>query len=261
MTPAPTPVFQDLAALSLYAFFAFFLVLVLWLHREGKREGYPLISDREGRPLRAPIEGFPATPDPKSYILPHGHGTVHAPAPREERDMTGILKAYDPFPGASQIALGNPMQDGVGTASYSLRADTPDLDWDHGAPKIVPLRAAPGWYIPEGDPELRGRPVMGLDNKVAATVVDLWVDKSDVLLRYVEVEVTGSGKRVLIPLGVVRWSGEGPVKVDTATSAQIAAAPVTAHPERVTLREEDRISGYFGGGELYALPGDVESFA
>ena len=261
MTSVPTSVFQDLAALSLYAFFAFFLVLVLWLHREGKREGYPLISDREGRPLRAPIEGFPATPDPKSYILPHGHGTVHAPAAREERDMTGILKAYDPFPGASQIALGDPMQDGVGTASYALRADTPDLDWDHGAPKIVPLRAAPGWYIPEGDPELRGRPVMGLDNKVAGTAVDLWVDKSDVLLRYVEVEVVGSGKRVLIPLGVVRWSGDGPVKVDTATSAQIAAAPVTAHPEQVTLREEDRISGYFGGGELYALPGDVESFA
>jgi photosynthetic reaction center H subunit len=261
MTSVPTSVFQDLAALSLYAFFAFFLVLVLWLHREGKREGYPLISDREGRPLRAPIEGFPATPDAKTYTLPHGHGTVSAPGPREERDMTGILKAYDPFPGASQIALGDPMKDGVGTASYSLRADTPDLDWDHGAPKIVPLRAAPGWYIPEGDPELRGRPVMGLDNKVAGTAVDLWVDKSDVLLRYVEVEVVGSGKRVLIPLGVVRWSGDGPVKVDTATSAQIAAAPVTAHPEQVTLREEDRISGYFGGGELYALPGDVESFA
>ena len=41
----PTSVFTDLAALSLYLFFAFFLALVLWLHREGKREGYPLISD------------------------------------------------------------------------------------------------------------------------------------------------------------------------------------------------------------------------
>lgn len=257
----PTSVFQDLAALSLYAFYAFFLGLVLWLHREGKREGYPLISDREGRPLRAPIEGFPATPDPKAFVLPHGHGTILAPGPREERDMTGILKAYDPFPGASQIALGDPMQDGVGTASYSLRADTPDITWDEGDPKIVPLRAAPGWHIAEGDPEIRGRPLMGLDGKVAGTVVDLWVDKSDVLLRYIEVEAVGSGKRVLIPIGVVRWSGDGPVKCDTATSAQIAAAPVTAHPERVTLREEDRISGYFGGGELYALPGDSESFA
>jgi photosynthetic reaction center H subunit len=261
MQSVPTSVFQDLAALSLYAFFAFFLALVLWLHREGKREGYPLISDREGRPLRAPIEGFPATPDPKAYILPHGHGTINAPGPREERDMAGILKAYDPFPGASQIALGDPMRDGVGAASYSLRADTPDITWDEGDPKMVPLRAAPGWYVPEGDPEIRGRPVLGLDNRVAGTVVDLWVDKSDILLRYVEVEVVGSGKRVLIPLGVVRWSGDGPVKCDTATSAQIAAAPVTAHPERVTLREEDQISGYFGGGELYAIPGDSESFA
>lgn len=261
MTSAPTSVFQDLAALSLYLFFAFFLALVLWLHREGKREGYPLISDREGRALRAPIEGFPATPEPKTFILPHGHGAISAPGPRAERSMDGVLAAYDPFPGASQVALQDPMQAGVGTASYALRADTPDLTWDDAEAKIVPLRAAPGWYIAEGDPEIRGRPVIGLDRKVAGTIVDLWVDKSDVLLRYAEVEVVGSGKRVLIPLGLVHWSGEGPVMCDTATSAQIASAPTTAHPERVTLREEDRISGYFGGGELYAQPGDSEPFA
>jgi photosynthetic reaction center H subunit len=261
MNAAHTGVFQDPALLSLYIFFAFFVGLVLYLHREGKREGYPLISDREGRDLPVPIQGFPATPDAKSYILPHGHGTVSAPGAREERDMTGILKAYDAFPGSSQIALGDPMQDGVGTASYSLRADSPDLDWDHGAPKIVPMRAAAGWTIAEGDPEIRGRPLMGLDGKVAGTIVDLWVDKSEMLLRYAEAEVAGSGKRVLIPMGVIRWSGDGPVKCDTATCAQIAAAPTTAHPEQVTMREEDRISGYFGGGELYALPGDAESFA
>ncbi|WP_270933231.1 photosynthetic reaction center subunit H [Falsiroseomonas oryzae] len=260
MTSAPTSVFQDLAALSLYLFYAFFLGLVLWLHREGKREGYPLISDREGRELRAPIEGFPATPEPKTFRLAHGHGAVMAPGPRAERDMSSLLKAYDPFPGASQVPTGDPMQTGVGAASYSLRADTPDLTWDEAEAKIVPLRAAPGWYVPEGDPEIRGRPIFGTDKKIAGTVVDLWVDKSDVLLRYVEVEVVGSGKRVLIPLGLVHWSGDGPVKCDTASSAQIAAAPVTAHPERVTLREEDRISGYFGGGELHGEPGASEPF-
>ncbi|WP_372621397.1 photosynthetic reaction center subunit H [Falsiroseomonas sp.] len=261
MQSVPTSVFQDLAALSLYLFFAFFLGLVLWLHREGKREGYPLISDRVGHPLRAPIEGFPATPDPKAFLLPHGHGTVLAPGPRVERDMTSLLTPYDAFPGASQVPTGDPMHTGVGTASYAERADTPDITWDEGDPKIVPLRAAAGWTVAEDDPEIRGRPVFGLDRKVAGTVVDLWVDKSDVLLRYVEVEVVGSGKRVLIPLGVVSWRGEGPVKCETATCAQIAAAPTTAHPERVTLREEDRISGYFGGGELYAQPGDSEPFA
>ena len=43
-----TPMF-DLASVSLYVFFAFFFGLVLWLHREGKREGYPLVSDRWGK--------------------------------------------------------------------------------------------------------------------------------------------------------------------------------------------------------------------
>lgn len=260
MQSAPTSVFQDLAALSLYAFFAFFTALVLWLHREGKREGYPLISDRVGKPLRAPIEGFPATPEPKVFHLAHGHGEILAPGPRAERDMTGLMTPYDPFPGAPQVPTGDPMQTGVGAASWALRADTPDITWDEAEAKIVPLRAAPGWYIAEGDPEIRGRPVFGTDGKVAGTVVDLWVDKSDVLLRYVEVEVVGSGKRVLIPLGLVHWWDEGPVKCDVATAAQIAAGPTTAHPEKVTLREEDRISGYFGGGELHSNPESVEPF-
>ena len=158
----------------------------------------------------------------------------------------------------AQVPTGDPMQTGVGAASYALRADSPDITWDGAEAKIVPLRAAPGWTIAEGDPEIRGRAVFGIDGKVAGTVVDLWVDKADVLLRYVEVEVVGSGKRVLIPLGVVHWRGHGPVKVDTATGAQIAAAPTTAQAERVTLREEDRISGYFGGGELHCEPHRVE---
>lgn len=261
MQTAPTSVFQDLAALSLYIFYAFFFLLVLWLHREGKREGYPLVSDRADRELAAPIHGFPATPEPKVFKLAHGHGTISAPGPREERDVSALLTPYDPFPGAPQIPTGDPMQTGVGAASYALRADVPDITWDEAEPKIVPLRAAPGWTIGEDDPEIRGRPVLGIDGKVAGTVVDLWVDKSDVLLRYAEVEVVGSGKRVLIPLGLVHWRGEGPVKCDTATAAQIAAAPTTAHPERVTLREEDRISGYFGGGDLHATPDRVEPFA
>jgi len=261
MPTAPTPVFQDLAALSLYLFFAFFLVLVLWLHREGKREGYPLISDRPHRPLRTPIEGFPGVPDAKTFLLAHGHGSVAAPGPREERDISAHLVPQDPFPGAPQVPTGDAMQAGVGMASYALRADTPDIDWDDGAPKIVPLRAAPGWHIPEGEPEIRGRALFGLDGRIAGSIVDLWVDKSDILLRYAEAELPG-GKRVVVPLGVLRWSADGGgVHCDTATSAQIAAAPGTAQPDRITLREEDRISGYFGGGERYALAGKLEPFA
>jgi photosynthetic reaction center H subunit len=261
MTSAPTTVFQDLAALSLYAFFVFFFVLVLWLHREGKREGYPLLAERGGKAVPSKIEGFPGLPEPKTFVLPHGHGTVLAPGPREERDVSALLTPFDPHPGTSYDPAGDPMQHGLGASAYALRSNSPDLDWDHGAAKILPLRAAPGWHIAEGDPEIRGRPVIGVDGKVGGTVVDLWVDKSDVLLRYAEVEVIGSGKRVLVPLGVLHWWGDGPVQCDTATGAQIAAAPTTAAPDRVTMREEDIVSGYFGGGERYALPGKNESYA
>lgn len=260
MPTAPTSVFQDLAALSLYIFFAFFFVLVLWLHREGKREGYPLLTERGGKVVPSKIEGFPGVPDPKIFILPHGHGEVAAPNTRPDRDVSALLTPYDAAPGTSYDPVGDPMQTGVGTAAWAPRADSPDLDWDHGAAKIVPLRAAPGWHIPPEDPEIRGRALFGLDGRVAGSIVDLWVDKSDVLLRYAEAEVAG-GRRVLIPLGVLHWSGDGPVKCDTATAAQIAAAPGTAHPEQVTMREEDQISGYFGGGERNALPGKNEPYA
>ena len=48
----------DVAQLVLYAFWVFFAGLIYYLHRENKREGYPLLTDKagerkEGFPLRA----------------------------------------------------------------------------------------------------------------------------------------------------------------------------------------------------------------
>ncbi len=256
---APTSAFQDIAALSLYAFFVFFFVLVLWLHREGKREGYPLVSDRPDRPLRYPIEGFPATPEPKLFKLPHGHGTVVAPdAKKAERDVRGVLEPYDAYPGSSFVPKGDPMQDGVGMAAWADRADTPDLTWDDAVPKIVPLRAAPGWEVSTPETDIRGRALLDMNRKVVGVVVDLWVDKSDVLLRYVEVEMNAGYKRVVMPLGVVAWSGAGPVRCDVANEAQILAAPTLKHPDQITLLEEDKVSAYFGGAELYSTPNAIE---
>ncbi|NBQ12772.1 MAG: photosynthetic reaction center subunit H, partial [Gammaproteobacteria bacterium] len=37
--------YVDVAQVVLYVFWLFFFVLIFWLHREGKREGYPLESD------------------------------------------------------------------------------------------------------------------------------------------------------------------------------------------------------------------------
>ena len=71
----------DVAQVTLYAFWIFFAGLVYYLHRENKREGYPLESDRSSH---VKVQGFPAIPEPKTYLLPHG-GTQTAP--RVERDM------------------------------------------------------------------------------------------------------------------------------------------------------------------------------
>ena len=52
----------DFAQLVLYAFWVFFALLVIYLRREDKREGYPLHSDH------GPVNGWPAPPGPKKFI-------------------------------------------------------------------------------------------------------------------------------------------------------------------------------------------------
>jgi photosynthetic reaction center H subunit len=48
----------DLPTILIYLFWFFFAGLILYLHRENKREGYPLESDRKG----VVVQGFPAVP-------------------------------------------------------------------------------------------------------------------------------------------------------------------------------------------------------
>lgn len=50
----------DVAQLVLYAFWIFFAGLIVYLHRENKREGYPLESDRS---RAITVQGWPAVPE------------------------------------------------------------------------------------------------------------------------------------------------------------------------------------------------------
>jgi len=253
-----TPPF-DLALGALYLFWVFFFILVMWLHREGKREGYPLVSDRWGRTLRVPIQGFPGVPPKKHFKVAHpfpGHGQD-----KPERDLTGIAVGVDNQPGSPIVPLGDAMKTGLGPAAWAERADVPDMTFDDNVPKIVPLRAAPGYDAASEDPDPRGKPVVALDGKIAGTCVDLWLDKSEALFRYMEVELAGSGDRVLVPMFTLTIAGSGKVTVRAVTAAQFAAAPRTKHPETVTLLEEDKIAAYFGGGHFYATPDRSEPFA
>ncbi len=260
----------DVAQLVLYAFWIFFAGLVLYLHREGKREGYPLVS-RGG-----PVIGFPLMPAPKRFHLRDG-STRMAPRDEAPETITGAVPTA-PWEGAPLEPTGDPMQDGVGPAAYAMREETPDMT-DEGHPRIAPMRLASEFTFAEGDPDLRGCAVVCFDATVAGTIADIWVDRVEPRIAYFEV-ATDDG-HVLLPMGFSRIEGLGtmwdwllavlrPIKfdrngvsgphvlVDSVTAAQLRAAPTPASPDQITRREEDRICAYFASGHLYATPERAE---
>lgn len=252
-TPGTITEHFDIAFISLYVFWLFFAGLVFYLHREGKREGYPLVSDR---PSRIRVVGFPDLPPPKTFITSDGH-TVTVPRANEvEPPVVGAVPAAKFF-GAPLVPTGNPMVDAVGPAAYVQRADVPDLTFDDGVPKIVPLRTAPGWGLASEDPDPRGMAVVGADGKVAGTCTDVWIDISEVLVRYLEVDI--GPRSVLVPMTLARVDGaRKQIRVASVLASQFADAPGLANPNQVTLREEDRICAYFASGHLYATPARQE---
>jgi photosynthetic reaction center H subunit len=230
----------------------FFIGLILYLRREDKREGYPLVSDRRGG---VSVVGFPRPPAPKVFRLAHG-GTALAPNGKADPPVTKARPTM-PWPGAPLEPTGNPMLDGVGPAAYAQRADIPDLTIDRHD-KIVPMRIATDFTIATRDPDLRGMPVIAADRKTAGVVRDVWVDRSEVIIRYLEVDL-GSGRRVLLPWNFCRVDKRrGRVMVQSILARQFADVPATRSPDRVTLLEEDRICAYYGGGHLYAVPSRTE---
>jgi photosynthetic reaction center H subunit len=237
----------DVAQLVLYAFWIFFAGLILYLRREDKREGYPLENERSGF---VRVQGFPPLPAPKTFLLPHG-GTYSAPSGRKD-DRPIHAKPVAAWPGAPLQPTGNPMTDGVGPASYAQREDVPEYTFE-GEAVIVPMRVALDATVDPSDPDPRGMNVIGCDNKVAGTVDELWVDRSEPQIRYLEVAVAGGDRRVLLPINLARIVAERrQVEVASILASQFADAPVVRNPDQVTKLEEDRITAYFASGNLYA---------
>ncbi len=244
----------DLALLCLWAFVIFFAGLVFYLHRESKREGYPMLDAAGDRTRRASVIGWPAPPSPKTYRVAGGAPVVVACGRPDLRPIAA--KPMAKFPGAPFVPTGNPLVDGVGPAAYAERADVPDRIHAGGA-RILPLREADTFHIADGDPDPRGMKVVAGDGEVVGTVVDAWIDRAEYVLRYLEAEIPGAGapRRVMIPMGFARVNGRrGRVEVAAIFGKHFADVPALRDPNRITLLEEDRIMGYFGGGKLYASP-------
>ena len=241
----------DVAQIALYVFWAFFAGLIYYLHRENKREGYPLINERS---KYVKVQGFPPVPEPKTFLLPHG-GSVQAPRPNDLDQRPIAAKPVANFLGAALQPTGNPMEDGVGPASYAPREDLPELTLE-GLPMIVPLRVAIDAKVADEDPDPRGMAVVGCDGAVGGTVKELWIDRAEPQIRYLEVATGGArAKTVLVPMTLAIVHGDRrQVVLASVTGAQIAGAPKIKSSEQITKLEEDKVSAYFASGHLYATP-------
>lgn len=242
----------DIAELTFFAFFLFFLGLVWYLRGEDRREGYPTEDDLTG------IDGSNNDPlffkPAKTFKLPHGMGEVSTDGPRDAMPTNVLARGWS---GEPLDVAGDRLTSGLGPASICQRADRPDVDM-HGDPRIVPLRAISHPVAVHGnDVEPRGLPVFGLDGGKAGTVKELWMDRAESFLRYLEVDLDGGAGTVLLPIMMAEISPRG-VMTDAITGKQFASVPRTASRDQVTLLEEEKISAYFGAGYLWATPERAE---
>jgi photosynthetic reaction center H subunit len=237
----------DVTELVFLAFVLFFLGLMVYLRREDRREGYPLEDEVTGR-IDTP-GGVLSDGGPKSFLMPFGRGVVTTPTQgREKVDVAGVRTFRSP--GAPYSPTGNPLVDGIGPASWAERAKHTDLDGE-GRNRIVPIGAAEHISVHARDADPRGMTVIAADGKVAGTVTDLWVDRAEHVIRYLQID-TGSNT-VLAPMGMSVVKGKKrEVEIDAINAADFAAAPVPQTAGQITFYEEERIVAYFGGGYLYA---------
>ncbi len=249
-----SPIFTgniDVALITLYAFVAFFVGLVIYLNRESRREGYPLEDDLTGR---VDTPGLIFRDRPKKFRMPFGRGTYSSHD--HAREPVTLPARRERFPGAPLYPNGNAMIDGLGAAAWAERRKVPDIDME-GHPRIVPLSTTDAIWIDKRDPDPRGMKVVAADGNVAGTVSDVWVDKADRLIRYLTVD-TGT-RSVLFPMTMAKVGrNRRIVSTDAVTAAQFNDAPAIEGPATITFYEEERVQAYFGGGYLYATPARQE---
>jgi photosynthetic reaction center H subunit len=239
----------DVAQVALYAFWLFFAGLIFYLRREDRREGYPLISEVSGKPYD---EDSLLIPQPKIFKLADGSEySSHRPDQRELR-----MAPTQGWSGSPYEPTGDAMVDGIGPAAWAERSDRVEPTFE-GLPKIVPMRILEGYEVYQSDVDPRGLPVKGLDGETVGRVTDMWLDRGEAMIRYLEIELdkdpkSGEGS-LLLPMPMARITGwPAHVKVHSIRSDQFGAVPRTKSKEQVTLLEEDKIGAYYSGGYLYA---------
>ncbi len=237
----------DAVQVALVAFFIFFVFLVVYLRREDKREGYPLL-ERTAR--RGSIVGWPAPPPPKTYRLMEG-GTAQMPHRYPQAPIEGV-----PIPrnGEPLGPNGDPLRAGIGAGAYTLRSALPMRTMDKKL-LLMPLRNATGWSVWRGEADPRGMRVLAANYRAVGTVKDIWVDRAAKILRYFEVSLNDGGGIILAPLfhcDIDRRKND--IRVLVLKPDQFRLVPRLAQPDEITAREEDRLNAFFAGATIYSDP-------
>ncbi|MFK7994710.1 MAG: photosynthetic reaction center subunit H [Granulosicoccus sp.] len=264
----------DVAQLALYLFWLFFVLLVLYLNKESRREGFPLRYHENDR-------GAPSTdhkvPTPKTYELLNGE-SVQLPSGKNDDHRELNATPMAPWPGAPLVPNGDAMIDGLGAAAWAERSDHPDMTTE-GEPRIVPLSTLPEdeFFVARKSTDPRGMDVRACDGKLVGKISDIMLDRMEMLPRYYKVDLD-SGKTVLLPMMymTIKKKLEAPaegsmtermidghakeVRVVSLNSAQFENVPLCNNDSVVTLLEEDKIQAYYGGAHVYGSRERTESF-
>lgn len=237
--------YVDVAQIAWWAFFGFFIGLVLYLRREDQREGYP--KHNLGLP---PLAGPPILPPPRTYLRQDGSTTE---APHHDPDPPVRAEPLFRFPGGPLMPVGNKLTAAVGPGTYAMRRDEPFRMTDE-TPQVQPLRVAAGWSVMAGETDPRGMPVLDIRFRPVGVVRDLWVDRGVKVLRYFEVELDqeeGVG-RILLPIHhCVIDERKRRIRVLALHHGQFADVPRLKSSDQITAREEDQINGYYAGGRFH----------
>ena len=241
----------DVAVLVLFTFWLFFAGLIFYLRREDRREGYP-IEHENGR-IEHPGPLF--FPEPKTFLKPDGT-VIKAPNPGFIAERAVKATPVAKWAGAPMDPDGDALLDGVGPAAWVNRPDHPDMT-THNTPKIVPMRVAEQFSVARQDTDPRGLPMAGGDGMTVGMVSDIWVDSTEAMIRYLEVEVTAGdagGRRVLVPMPMCNLNRfKKRMEVDSVKAVDFAKAPTIKSDSQITLMEEERIVSFFAGGAMYSM--------
>jgi photosynthetic reaction center H subunit len=247
----------DGAQIALYLFWFFFAGLVWWIRREDRREGYPLETDLPRKVWGT--NSFIFFPPEKTVTRPDGSDFTTPDYNRDEREMQARRSMKNE--GYPYLPEGEALTSKMGPASYPEgRGDKPELTRE-GHEAIVPMRIAEGYSVFAG-PDPRGWDVIGADGEKAGTCTDIWVDRAEMLVRYLEMTVDSleEGDAVrLVPINMlVLQRFAGVVDVEALKAADFVKIPAIAGAEQITLNEEDKVRAFFAGARLYGDPRSAE---